>query len=159
MQHSSAAGAGAMGLARPAYPHDPIEDARRVLRSAARLPYTAARPNAWLRLFRSQLGTARRSLVHHALRGERPDAEIRAFGARQPRLLPMAERQLAEHTELLRRACALLDEADRLDRPDIFRMVALSEETMALAVAVEHHQRRLSELAFEATHRDLGAGG
>ena len=118
---------------------DPLEEARRILRAAARLPYSAAAPNAWVRRFRNHLADARRALAAHVTRGER--GMPAAAAAEQF----SAKRQAAEHTELIRRAFGLMMVAEQLNAPDIWRMVNLSEETMALAQMVESHRMRLLE--------------
>lgn len=143
----------------PAVPPDPIEEARRLLRTAARLPYSASAPNTWLRRFRRHLVDARRALAAHVMRGERSDSDVNLVAASHPRLIPEAQRQADEHMELLRMAHDLVSETDAEQEPDLWRMVNLSEETMALAQLVERHHRRLVELTYEATNRDLGAGG
>lgn len=142
----------------PASP-DPIDEARRLLRAAARLPYSATAPNTWLRRFRRHLVDARRALAIHVMRGERSDSDVNELAASDPRLIPHAQRQVHEHMELMRIAHSLVSETESIDAPDLWRMVNLSEETMALAQAVERHHQRLLDLTFESTHRDLGAGG
>lgn len=134
------------------FPHmtpDPLEEARRILRVAARLPYSAAAPNAWVRRFRTHLADARRALSAHVTRGER--TIVATAAADEPF---SAMRQAAEHTELIRRAFGLMAVAEQLNAPDIWRMVNLSEETMALAQLVESHRMRLLEQAEGAAPTD-----
>lgn len=148
-------------LSRPLPPitPDPIEDAKRLLRAAARLPYSASAPNTWLRRFRLHVVDARRALAVHVMRGERSDSDVNTFVTDNPRLIPQVQRQADEHMELMRLAHELVSETETIDAPDLWRMVNLSEETMALAQMVEKHHRRLVDIAYEATNRDIGGPG
>jgi hypothetical protein len=152
-RHMSLSGAGIQPSR--SNPPDPLEEARRLLRSAARLPYSAKVPNAWAQRFRSQLTAARRALAAHTLRGERGASDDRA--ARDSRSLSAMHDAQAEHRVLLRRALDLALAAEKLDQPDIWRMVQLSEETMALAQAVERHANDAAESIASAAPRSAAS--
>ncbi len=142
----------------PVAPPDPLAEARELLRRAARLPYHAARADAWARRFRRLTADATAAITRHVLHLQRgqpaePGAET------PPRLLPALRRQAEEAQDLARASFDLAHEAAAAHRPDIWNMVELGEQAMRLSIAVERHHNRLLEISYEAGQRDLGGGG
>ncbi|MFN8506684.1 MAG: hypothetical protein U0547_03865 [Dehalococcoidia bacterium] len=135
---------------------DPLDEARELLRRAARLPYHAARADAWARRFRRLTGDATTAITRHVLHLQRRQA---AGAETPPRLLPALQRQAAEAEDLVRASFDLVHEAEAAHRPGIWNMVELGEQAMRLSIAVERHHNRLLDISYEAGQRDLGGGG
>ncbi|MCC6387857.1 MAG: hypothetical protein IT302_10795 [Dehalococcoidia bacterium] len=137
---------------------DPLAEAHDLLRRAARLPYHAARADAWARRFRRLTGDATTAITRHVLHLQRRQAAGPGVET-PPRLLPALQRQAEEAAELVRASFDLAHEAEATRRPDIWNMVELGEQAMRLSIAVERHHNRLLDISYEAGQRDLGGGG
>ncbi len=135
---------------------DPIAEAGQLLRKATRLPFEAKRPRAWARQFSSLVSDARKAVVAHILRAERPDSAINQLSAERPELRPVIERQNGEHKTLLLEVFQLAEDAQVLSNPGIWDMVEFTEKAKSLVQALERHQRRLVDITYEATWRDIG---
>lgn len=134
----------------------PIQEARRLLHRAARLPFEAANPRDWADHFTNDIVAARRALVDHILQAERVDSDLNEVYACSPRLRPLVERQTEEHRELLALCHDLAEEAMVLESPGLWVMVEFSERTKALELLVEKHQERRMDLVYESAYRELG---
>lgn len=135
---------------------DPIQDARDILRQAARLPFAAGHPRQWSTRFIRHVGDARSALRHHIARTLRPDSPIRQLEAEEPRLHSALERQREEHLTLARQADELYAEASANPDVDIWRMIDLGERAIMLEMALARHHNRLLRLVYETTNREFG---
>ncbi|MGE5596947.1 MAG: hypothetical protein ACM3S1_13050 [Hyphomicrobiales bacterium] len=140
----------------PRFSSDPIVEAGRLLRRAARLPFEAARPRAWATQFTEAMVEARKALVAHILRAERSDSHMNEVYQGIPRLRSLVSRQTDEHQELLGRCHELVEDARILDEPGLWDMVEFSEKAKSLELAVGRHRERMLELVYEANNRQLG---
>ncbi|MCC6382734.1 MAG: hypothetical protein IT304_09500 [Dehalococcoidia bacterium] len=137
---------------------DPLADARRLLRQAARVPYSAARPQAWATAFRRNAVAARAALARHVRRTQESDAPLPQLDREEPRLHAQIARTVEAHEELLVRTRALVREAEALRRPDVWEMVTMGEKAMLLAEQLERHKSRELAIVYEGHNRDLGGG-
>lgn len=136
--------------------NDPIQDARDLLRQAARLPFAAGHPRQWSTRFVRHIGGARTALRQHIARTLRPDSPMSMLEAEEPRLHAALERQREEHLTLARQADELYAEASVNPDVDIWRMIDLGERAIMLEMALARHHNRLLRLVYETTNRDLG---
>ena len=157
---SAAGPAGAAGtksaMPRPASANDPIQDARDLLRQAARLPFAAGHPRQWSTRFVRHIAGARTALRQHISRTMRPDSPMSMLEIEEPRLHAALERQREEHFALARQADELYAEANTNPDADIWRMIDLGERAIMLEMALARHHNRLLRLVYETTNRDLG---
>ena len=136
---------------------DPITEAGLLLRKAARLPFEARRQRKWARQFSTLVNDARKAVVAHILRAERPDSAINLLSAERPELRPVIERQNGEHETLLLEVFQLAEDAQVLTNPGIWEMVEFTEKAKSLLQALERHQRRMADIAYEASLRGLAS--
>lgn len=144
------------GLARAAAANDPIQDARDLLRQAARLPFAAGHPRQWSTRFVRHVAAARTALRQHIARTMSPDSPMSLLEIEEPRLHSALERQREEHLALARQADELYAEANTNPDADIWRMIDLGERAIMLEMALARHHNRLLRLVYEATNRELG---
>lgn len=139
--------------------HDPIMDAREMLRRAAHLPFAANQPGVWSGRFVQHVGSARDFVRQHIFRALRPDSPMASIGREEPRLDSAIERQKQEHIELAEAADELYERAKVSVTADIWRMIELGEQAILLEMALARHHNRLTQLVFESTHQDIGGEG
>lgn len=154
MQESTLGGPFARGAIAP----DPLAEARRLLRQAARVPYSAARPHVWARAFRRNAVAAGAALARHVRRTQASDAPLPQLDREEPRLHVRIARTVAAHEALMGETRALVREAEALQRPGVWEMVTLNEKAMLLAEQLERHKSREMEIVYEGHNQDLGGG-
>lgn len=137
---------------------DPLAEAGRLLRQAARVPYSAARPHAWSAAFRRNAVAARAALGRHVRRMQKADAPLPRLEREEPRLASQIARATEAHAELLGQTRRLVRQAEELVDPGIWDMVEMGEKAMLLAHELERHQGRELEIVYEGHMQDLGGG-
>ena len=146
-------------LAAVASTHDPIADAREMLRRAAHLPFAASQPGVWSSRFVQHVGSARDFVRQHIFKSLRPDSPMSAIGREEPRLTTAIRRQKQEHADLAQAAEELYAQAKMSSTADIWRMIELGEQAILLEMALARHHNRLTQLVYESTHQDIGGEG
>lgn len=144
------------GSQGPAATGDPITDACVLLRTACHLPFQQAVPQRWLSCFQETVIAARRAVATHILRSERDDSMLNLLQRSEPRLRAEAERQLAEHAEIMHQIHGLADEASSIESPDLWCVIDFSEKAMRVEMALARHHNRYAQLVYEAENRELG---
>ncbi|MBK7327981.1 MAG: hypothetical protein IPI85_02465 [Dehalococcoidia bacterium] len=138
---------------------DPLSDAREKLRLAARLPFHAARPNAWQESFHDLTTDARAAIRRHVWLAGLADSPLNAVEDVQPRLSFRVGIQRSEHDIFLSEIDDLLAAADDETPVDIWKMIELGERAILLEMALARHHNRLSWLLFEAMYVEIGTSG
>ncbi len=102
------------------------------------------------------VSAARDAMHRHITRSARADSPLSQIERDLPHLKTAIERQRSEHRDLGRQVDALLDDASREERADIWRMIDLGERAILLEMALARHHNRLVRLVYETTHREFG---
>jgi hypothetical protein len=134
---------------------DPIAEARELLHSAARLPYSVARSRQWSRRFRQRVKAAREALTRHITRSAEEELAASPVEHEPSRRPTAVEWRRNEHELLAMEIDALCAEAAIEVEVDIWRMIDLGERAILLERALKRHHDRLAGVMHELTSREF----
>ena len=136
-----------------------LSGARETLRAAARLPYSARHPEAWLGRFTQHARAAHRDIEEYMECATGPDSPLEQIIPRDPRLAGLLAQQRAEHVTLPRQSSHLCLAAAAPGEVDVWRMIDLGEKAILLEIALARHSNRLQQLQYESRLQGMRRAG
>lgn len=132
--------------------------ARRVL-AMALCPPPSSGVRAWITEYLAALTEARALVLRHRILCESEDGPLLHLGQQRPRLQPQVEARLDEHDMLLSQLDSLRGRALDLPPGDEKALASLSYDTLLCEGRMFAHLNGVLDLAFEASHVDIGGEG